>query len=67
MEDLGIVRGLITVVTLATFLGICWWAYRPASRERFEADGLLVFEEGEESSAGRSADGNEQAREGGER
>ena len=47
MEDMGLARGLITVVTLATFLGICWWAYRPASRDRFEADGMLVFDEGE--------------------
>ena len=42
--DMGIVRGLIVVVSLATFLGICWWAYRPASRGRFENDGWLVFD-----------------------
>ena len=45
MQDLGIVRGLITLLTFAVFLGICWWAYRPASRRRFQEDALLPFEE----------------------
>jgi hypothetical protein len=45
MIDEGIVRGLIAVSSLATFLGICWWAYRPKSRTRFEQDALLVFDE----------------------
>ena len=35
MEDLGLLRGLITLLTLATFLGICWWAYRGDNRARF--------------------------------
>jgi cytochrome c oxidase cbb3-type subunit 4 len=42
--DMGLVRGLITAISLATFLGICWWAYRPANKGRFENDGWLVFE-----------------------
>ena len=45
MLDLGTVRGVITVLTLATFIGICWWAYRPSSRQRFEEDAKLPFEE----------------------
>lgn len=57
MIDEGLVRGLIALVSLATFIGICWWAYRPESRERFEQDALLVFEEGEQpgGSARRAA------------
>ena len=46
--DMGLVRGVIAVTSLATFLGICWWAYRPGNRGRFEADGRLVFESEEE-------------------
>ena len=38
-------RGVIAVVTLATFLGICWWAYRGANAQRFEEAGRLPFEE----------------------
>jgi len=47
MPDLGLLRGAITIVTLLTFGGICWWAYRPENRERFEDDGLLAFGEDE--------------------
>lgn len=41
--DAGTVRGWIAVVTLMTFLGICWWAYRSANRARFEEDGRIPF------------------------
>ena len=47
MPDLGFVRGVITLATLTAFLGICWWAYRPRNRARFEEDALLVFAEDE--------------------
>lgn len=47
MSDLGLVKGMITVLTLLTFLGICWWAYRPSSRQRFEEDAMLPFEHAE--------------------
>jgi cytochrome c oxidase cbb3-type subunit 4 len=49
MIDEGFVRGGIAVLSLATFLGICWWAYRPKSRTRFEQDALLVFDEAEKA------------------
>jgi cytochrome c oxidase cbb3-type subunit 4 len=58
--DEGSLRGGIAVVSLATFVGVCWWAYRPRSRARFEADALLVFDEGER--AGCIADGSAPAR-----
>ncbi len=41
--DMGDVRGLITIATMATFIGICWWAYSSANRRRFEEDALLPF------------------------
>lgn len=43
MEDFGLMRGLITLLTLVTFLGICWWAYSSENRTRFEEDGWLAF------------------------
>ena len=51
MFDIGLFRGLITVLTLAVFLGICWWAFRPSSRRRFERDAMIPFEEPPRSSA----------------
>ena len=44
--DEGTLRGVIAIVTLATFLAICWWAYRGANARRFEEAGRLPFEEG---------------------
>jgi cytochrome c oxidase cbb3-type subunit 4 len=41
--DIGELRGYITIATMGTFLGICWWAYRSGNRERFEADALIPF------------------------
>lgn len=53
--DQGLVRGLITLATLAAFLGVCWWAYRPKNRARFERDARIPFPErhvGEQDGAG---------------
>ncbi len=43
--DIDLVRGLVTVAALATFLAIVWWAYGPGRRQRFERDALLPFDE----------------------
>jgi cbb3-type cytochrome oxidase subunit 3 len=61
MQDLGILRGLITLLTLSTFLGICWWAYRSGNRARFEADGRLAF--GDEEPLPASAEQNRKSQE----
>ncbi len=57
MIDDGIIRGLIALVSLATFIGICWWAYRPRSRARFEQDALLVFDEDEQPRSREAREG----------
>lgn len=41
--DMGTLRGVITIVTMIAFAGICWWAYRAPNRERFDEDALLPF------------------------
>jgi len=43
--DLDLLRSVIMVAALAAFLGIVWWAYAPARRERFERDAQLPFNE----------------------
>ena len=42
---MDLIRSLFTVVALAAFLGIVWWAYAPARRERFERDAQMPFNE----------------------
>ena len=39
----GITQAFITLLTIAVFVGICVWAYRPGNASRFEEDALLPF------------------------
>lgn len=54
--DMGTVRGLIALITMGTFLGICWWAYRGKNRARFEEDGLMPFADDEATAAPETAE-----------
>ena len=45
MTAIDLLRSLITVAAFAAFLGIVWWAYAPARRERFERDALVPLNE----------------------
>ena len=47
--DINLLRSLVTVAALAAFLGVVWWAYGPARKERFERDAQLPFIEDEPS------------------
>jgi cytochrome c oxidase cbb3-type subunit IV len=51
--DINLLRSLVTVASLAAFLGIVWWAYGPARKERFERDALLPFGDHEEDEGKR--------------
>tara|TARA_R110002073_G_scaffold154354_2_gene309447 strand:- start:433 stop:603 length:171 start_codon:yes stop_codon:yes gene_type:complete len=41
--DINELRGLATVVVMAGFLGICWWAYFYKSKEDFREAEQLPF------------------------
>jgi cytochrome c oxidase cbb3-type subunit IV len=43
--DVNILRGIITAVSLACFIGIVFWAYRPRNKARFEQDGRMPFDD----------------------
>ena len=45
--DIDLLRILVMVGALAAFLGIVWWAYGSARKERFERDALLPFSDEE--------------------
>ena len=61
--EIGWTQGVITVLTLFVFLGICWWAYRPGNKERFEADAMLPFADADDDPA-RDLDANANVRDG---
>ena len=42
--DVNILRSIVTVLSLAAFLGIVWWAFSRRNKKRFEQDALLPFE-----------------------
>jgi cytochrome c oxidase cbb3-type subunit 4 len=52
--DVNTFQGLFTIVAMAAFLGVVWWAYRSANRGRFEEDAHLPFadEAGDSSATG---------------
>jgi len=45
--DLNLARSLVTLAAFAAFLGIVWWAYGSARKERFERDAWLPLDDGE--------------------
>ena len=51
--DINLLRSIVTIASLAAFLGIVWWAYGPARKARFERDALLPFAVGEWQQGGR--------------
>jgi cytochrome c oxidase cbb3-type subunit 4 len=47
--DVNVLRGVITAVSLACFVGIVAWAYSPRNKARFERDGRIPLDDLEES------------------
>jgi len=43
--DVNVLRGIITAVSLACFIGIVWWAYSPRNKQRFEQDARLPLDD----------------------
>ncbi|HYF58309.1 MAG TPA: cbb3-type cytochrome c oxidase subunit 3 [Burkholderiaceae bacterium] len=43
--DVDLLRGLITALSLACFVGIAAWAYSPRNRSRFERDARLPLDD----------------------
>lgn len=37
-------HSIATVAAMLAFAAICWWAYRPGNRARFEADAQLPLD-----------------------
>ena len=50
--DISLLRSLVTLAVIAAFIGIVWWAYRPAHKGRFERDALLPFDETDDMTNG---------------
>lgn len=40
----GLWHSIATVLAVIAFAGVCWWAYSPRNRQRFEQDAKLALE-----------------------
>lgn len=41
--DINFLRALSTVFVFLAFLGVCWWAFAPKRRKKFEDAARLPF------------------------
>lgn len=41
--DIDLLRALSTVFVFVAFLGVCWWAFAPKRRKKFEDAARLPF------------------------
>lgn len=44
MNYYGIMHSIATIAAVIAFAGVCWWAYRPANRKRFDTDAMLPLQ-----------------------
>lgn len=48
--DINILRQISVVLGAVAFLAVCWWAFSPKRRKRFEEDAKLPFADEEQTS-----------------
>ncbi|ABD81680.1 CcoQ/FixQ family Cbb3-type cytochrome c oxidase assembly chaperone [Saccharophagus degradans] len=46
--EISNLRGLSVVFMFIAFAGVCWWAFAPSRKKRFEEDANLPFADGED-------------------
>ncbi len=45
--DKGTLGAISTVLVMLAFAGVCWWAFAPSRKRRFEEDARLPFADDE--------------------
>ncbi|WGL16630.1 cbb3-type cytochrome c oxidase subunit 3 [Microbulbifer bruguierae] len=48
--DIDILRQISVVLGALAFLAVCWWAFSPKRRKRFEEDAKLPFADEQQTS-----------------
>ncbi|MEW5249948.1 cbb3-type cytochrome oxidase subunit 3 [Microbulbifer discodermiae] len=58
--DINVLRQIAVVLGAVAFIAICWWAFSPKRKKRFEEDAQLPFADEEQSRrAAYKADGKD--------
>lgn len=47
--DAGTLGGISTILVMIAFFGVCWWAFSPKRKKRFEEDANLPFADDEKA------------------
>ena len=42
--SIGLMHSIATVAAVLAFAGVCWWAYTPTNRQRFEDIGRSALD-----------------------
>lgn len=42
--DRGTMHGIATILAMVAFLTICWWAFSPRNRKRFEHNAQSIID-----------------------
>ncbi len=61
--DINDVRGFATILVMIAFLGICWWAFSPKRKKRFDDAANLPFADEESHEQAQAADSSHKKRE----
>ena len=56
--DIDLLRGLSTILVMIAFLGVCWWAFAPSRKKRFEEAAHLPFVEDADTSPEKETGAN---------
>lgn len=47
--DLNTLRGVSTILVMIAFAGICWWAFSPSRKKKFDDAANLPFADDEQN------------------
>lgn len=42
--DRGTLHGIATIFAMIAFLAVCYWAYKPSNKRRFDADAQIALD-----------------------
>lgn len=61
--DINTLRSISPILVLLAFIGVCWWAFSPKRRKRFEEAAKLPFaDEDPPTNDGKKSTASEQER-----
>lgn len=43
--DINTLRGISTILCMMGFFAVCWWAFSPSQKKRFQEDAKLPFDD----------------------